>query len=306
MALSPATPLHDNPPDRARSTGVAPRLVPALDPVAVGLVAAGMLLLYVPTFWDWAQGVWVAETQGHELVILAATGWLLYRQRDAIAALPSAPSRLPGSLLLTVGLLIYVIGRSQGILRIELLSLIAVSAALLLWHKGRSGLGVAWFPLFFMCFAMPLPVELVLTLTGPLKSGASAVATWLLSAIGYPVGRSGVLMTIGQYQLLVNEACAGLQTMFTLEAMGLLYANLVRHDSALRNALLALMVVPVAFGANVVRVMAIALVTYHFGDAAGQGFLHGFAGLLLFLTALLLVVVVDRLLGMLLPERFRA
>ena len=56
---------------------------------------------------------------------------------------------------------------------------------------------------------MPLPFQLVLTLTGPLKTGASAVATWLLSALGYPVGRSGVVMTIGQYQLLVTEACAG-------------------------------------------------------------------------------------------------
>lgn len=277
-----------------------------VDPWTAGVVALGLLLLYVPTFWDWAHGAWAAETQGHELVILGASLWLLVRQRHTLAALPDARSAWPGHMLMGLGLLIYFVGRSQEIVRVELLSLIVMLAALLLRHKGRAGLRAAWFPLFFLLFALPLPFELVLVLTGPLKAGASAVATWLLSVIGYPVGRSGVVMTIGQYQLLVNEACAGLQTMFTLEAMGLLYANLVHRSSALRNALLAALVVPVAFCANVVRVMSIALVTFYFGDAAGQGFLHGFAGMVLFLTALLLIVGVDRLLGVVLPQRVTA
>ena len=128
-------------------------------------------------------------------------------------------------------------------------------------------------------------------------------AGWLLSAVGYPVGLSGVVITIGQYQLLVNEACAGLQTMFTLEAMGLLYASLMNHSSTLRNALLALLVVPIAFCANVVRVIVLVLVTYHLGDAAGQGFLHGFAGMVLFLVALALVMATDGLLGRLLHRQ---
>lgn len=58
---------------------------------------------------------------------------------------------------------------------------------------------------------------------------------------------------------------------------------------------------PIAFCANVVRVMVLALVTYHLGDAAGQGFLHGFAGMVLFLVALVMVMLVDALLGRLLP-----
>ena len=39
--------------------------------------------------------------------------------------------------------------------------------------------------------------------------------------------------------------------------------------------------------------MALSLITYHFGDEAGQGFLHGFAGMVLFLSALLLIISVD-------------
>jgi exosortase len=150
---------------------------------------------------------------------------------------------------------------------------------------------------------LPLPYSLVLTLTAPMKTAVSFVATHLLGALGFPIGRSGVVITIGQYQLLVTEACAGLQTMFTLEAMGLLYASLVNHPSTLRNALLSVMVVPIAFGANVVRVSVLALVTYYLGDAAGQGFLHGFAGMVLFSVALALIMSTDRLLGRALATR---
>ncbi len=277
----------------------------ASDRQSLAILALGLLLLYVPTLWDWVQGTWSTETQGHELVILAVSGWLLYLQRQPLARTPMAASALPGNLMLALGLAIYIFGRSQQILRLEMLSLTVVLGALVLRYKGRAGLRQVWFPLFFQLFALPLPFQLVLTLTGPLKTGASAVATWLLSALGYPVGRSGVVMTVGQYQLLVTEACAGLQTMFTLEAMGLLYASLMHHTSALRNVFLAALVVPVSFAANVVRVMALALVTFHFGDAAGQGFLHGFAGVLLFVVALGFIAGMDRLLGVLLGRGAR-
>ena len=268
------------------------------DLVALLALAIGLLALYVPTFLDWAGGVWAAETQGHELLIVAVSAWLLWRLRHELLALPAPRSRAPGLALLGLGALLYVAGRSQGVVRVELLSLIVVLGGTLLFFKGRAALRRAWFPLLFLLFALPLPFSLVLTLTGPLKAGASAAATQLLAWAGYPAGRSGVVITIGQYQLLVSEACAGLQTMFTLEAMGLLYASLMNHAQVARNVALTLLVVPVSFGANVVRVMALALITYHFGDAAGQGFLHGFAGLVLFAVALALIIGVDRLLGL--------
>jgi exosortase/archaeosortase family protein len=56
--------------------------------------------------------------------------------------------------------------------------------------------------------------------------------------------------------------------------------------------------IPVAFVANLLRVIALVLITYYFGDAAGQGFVHGFAGILLFVTALAFVSLLDWLLGL--------
>jgi exosortase len=111
--------------------------------------------------------------------------------------------------------------------------------------------------------------------------------------VGYPISRAGVILQIGQYQLLVADACAGLQTLLTLEALGLFYLNLNPHNSAVRNVVLALLIVPISFAANVIRVIVLTLITYHAGSAAGQGFLHGFAGIVLFLTALMLILAAD-------------
>jgi exosortase/archaeosortase family protein len=126
-----------------------------------------------------------------------------------------------------------------------------------------------------------------------MKMAVSYVAEHVLFWAGYPIARTGVILQIGQYMLMVADACAGLHTLLTLEALGLLYLNVVRRDSTFRNIGLALLIVPISFTANVIRVMVLTLITYHFGDAAGQGFLHGFAGMVLFLSALLLIIGFD-------------
>ncbi|MET5012202.1 archaeosortase/exosortase family protein, partial [Burkholderia pseudomallei] len=88
---------------------------------------------------------------------------------------------------------------------------------------------------------------------------------------------SGVMLVIGPYQLLVADACSGLNSLFTLEALGLLYMKVMRYQSKARNVLLAVMIVPISFVSNVARVLVLVLITYHLGDEAGQGFAHGFA-----------------------------
>jgi len=172
---------------------------------------------------------------------------------------------------------------------------------LLLLFRGRAGLRMCWFPLFFMIFMIPLPGALVASVTGPLKAIVSTVAESILYNFGYPVARTGVILSVGPYQLLVADACAGLNSMFTLEALGLLYMNLMKYTGAARNLALAILIIPISFAANVIRVMILVLVTYHFGDEAGQGFVHGFAGMVLFMVALVLMLFTDKVLGLFLP-----
>jgi len=257
-------------------------------------LAAGLLLLYGPVYWQLAHTLWPGDEQGHGPIVLTVSLWLLFAKRHQVAAVKAHPLPGIGWTLLILGLLLYALGTSQDIIMFAVGSQIFVLASLLLIFKGARAVRAAWFPLFFMLFMVPLPEALVAAVTGPLKSAVSAVASNLLYAIGYPVGRSGVVMTVGPYQLLVADACAGLNSMFTLEALGLLYMNLMGYASVRRNVALAILLIPTAFVANIVRVMILVLVTYHYGDAAGQGFVHGFAGMVLFMVALMLMLVLDK------------
>jgi len=261
------------------------------------LLAAGLAVLYVPTYWDVARTVWTTDEQGHGPLIVALCAWLMWQRLPALRALPDRSAPWAGGMLLALSLAAYVLGRSQAIHTLEMASQIGALASLLLWFKGPAGLKPWWFPLLFLLFAVPLPNILVQTITMPLKSLVSACAEWLLHSTGYPVGRTGVMLSIGQYQLLVADACAGLNSLFTLEALGFLWMSLRERASAAHTAMLAAAILPISFTANVVRVVVLVLVTYYFGDAAGRGFMHGFAGIVLFLVAVLLMLVVDTLIG---------
>ena len=287
--LRPATP--------SGPAGERRGLMPAgVDAVAFGLLLLGFAALYGPTYLWLAQNVWSSDEQGHGPIILALSLYLLYAKRHELAALPAAPAPRLGVPLLLFGLVLCALGRSQFILFFEVSSQIVVLAALVLIFLGRQALRLVWFPLFFMLFMVPLPGSLVASITAPLKSAVSAVAADLLYRLGYPVARAGVMLSVGPYQLLVADACAGLTSMFTLEALGLLYMNLMNYTHVRRNIALALLIIPISFVANIVRVMILVLVTYHLGDAAGRGFIHGFAGMVLFMTGLLLMVGTDRVL----------
>jgi exosortase B len=283
-------------------------LVPPFNPQAIrlwGPIVIGLLALYLPSLYDLFNGVWSQDEQMHGPIVLGIAVWLLYRNWPAMEnASTGLRSSAWGWPLFTFGLLLYIAGRSQGILLFEIGSVIWLLTALILLQRGSKALKAQWFALFFMLFMVPLPSEIVGAVTMPMKMAVSYVAENVLYWVGYPIGRTGVTLQIGQYKLLVADACAGLHTLLTLEALGLLYLNLVQRDSAFRNIGLALLIVPISFTANVIRVMTLSLITYHFGDEAGQGFLHGFAGMVLFLSALLLIISIDTALHTL--ERFLA
>lgn len=271
-----------------QSSSLITRLLPWLP------IIAGLIVLYVPSLIDLFNGIWSSDEQKHGPIVLSVACWLAWRNWPAMwQASDGKPTSSWGWPIFIFGLLLYTIGRSQDILLFEVGSVIWLLIGILLLTRGTAAIKAQWFALFFMLFMIPLPSAFVDAVTMPMKMAVSYVAEHVLFWVGYPIARTGVILQIGQYKLLVADACAGLHTLFTLEALGLLYLNVVQRDSLFRNISLATLIVPISFTANVIRVIVLTLVTYHLGDEAGQGFLHGFAGMVLFLSALLLIMGFD-------------
>lgn len=267
-------------------------------------VLAGLLVLYVPTFYGAATTFWQDDEHAHAPIILAVILWLAWQKRAALNA-PGRRMPAAGFALLACGLLLYVLGRSQEISFLEISSLTPVAAGVLLAMRGPRALRAFWFPLCFVAFMLPLPGFFVDALTGPLKQHISEIVEQVLYTAGYPIARTGVMLTIGQYQMLVADACSGLNTMFSLSALGLLFMYLTARASVLHNLVMLAGILPIAFVANIIRVLILMLVTYHFGDEAGQGYLHGAAGIVLLMSALSVLLLLDAALAWIIKPQKR-
>jgi exosortase B len=266
-------------------------------------VAVGLLALYVPTYVTLAHGAWNEEHNAHGPLVLLVIAWLAWRERGSLAALPERGATVAGSISLAIGLLFYVLGRALEFVYFEAFSQVPVLAGVLLFIYGWRGVRLMWFPLLYLLFLVPLPGIVVDAATGSLKQLVSVIAENLLYQAGYPIARTGVILTIGQYQLLVADACSGLNSMYSLTAMGLLFLYITWDGNWLRAILMLLAIWPIAFAANIVRVIALVLITYYLGDEAAQGFLHGFSGILLFLVSLFLLFGLHALLGLVTGRR---
>ena len=266
------------------------------------LMFTGLAIMFVPTLWSLfvVNGLWTDDEHSHGPIILCISLWLLWKRWSEI---PNVSSFVPSPTLawacFVIAAILYIPGRALDIIYFETGAFVWALAGIILMAGGTSLINKLKFPLFFMLFMIPLPNTLVAPITGAMKLAVSAVTVAILSWADLPVARNGVVIYLGQYQLLVADACAGMRTLFMLEALGILYLNLVHYQSLLRNIVLPILIIPISFTANVIRVIVLALITYYWGNAAGQGFLHGFAGMVLFVVGLFLMFGTDSLLRLL-------
>lgn len=243
--------------------------------------------------------MWGTEEQAHGPIILTVFFYLFWQKRSVFSDKVDSSKPIVGSVLLIFGLLLFAVGRSQEILFLEIGSLIPVLTGISLITMGLNSFKQVWFAILFTVFLIPLPSPVVDLLTGPLKESISLIAENILYYFGYPIGRSGVTLSIGSTQLLVANACSGLHSMFSLSALGFLYLYSMQYKNWPRNFIIIASLLPIAFFANLIRVITLVLVTYYFGYEVGQGFVHKFAGIFSFAISLLFIYLFDSVLGQL-------
>lgn len=259
------------------------------------LVTAAVLA--IPTAITLGEQVWSKEAGAHGPIVLVTGAWLVWRQLPELRSAARSGGSLQTMLGVAISLIVYVFGRAYDFISLEVAGLYGVFLSVMYSYFGIRALLKAWFPLFYLAFVIPPPGWVIDSLTAPLKVFVSYVTTSGLSAIGIPIAREGVTLTVAQYQLLVEDACSGMNSLIGLIAISLFYIYLLRNASWKYSIILSAFVIPIAIVANIIRVVVLVLLTYFIGDAAAQGFLHVTAGLLLFTSALLLVFALDNFLS---------
>ena len=278
-------------------------------PLGMAVVLIGVAALVVPTLVSLARDYWSTDNGVHGPLILVSGAWLVWREREVIHYRPGSISGwwLIGAL--PPLLLLYAYGRLFSVLVVETGALYAILILLGLYYWGARVMRRLWFAVLYLGFLVRPPSAIVAELTQPLKIWLSNTSVSILHGFGYEVGNTGVAIQIAQYELLVQQACAGLGSIFSLLAIGLLYLHLTYNSSRVRSIILLLGIVPIAVLSNLIRVIVIVLITYYAGDAVAQSAAHELMGVITFTCAILGMFALDGALSWLLnlkwPKRRR-
>lgn len=252
--------------------------------LALAIFLTPLLVRLVENVWSMEQG-----TQGP--IILASGLWLLTHEMKGLE--PAKADQRLVALLLAPALTAYIFSRIVGMLWLECLATYVALVTIFYAYVGVRVIRKLWFPLVYLLFLVPPPYFLIADLTNSRKLWLSTKAVDLLSAWGYDVARSGTTLYIDQYELLIANTCAGINSLFSLLAIGSFYIYVLHRADWRYCAILALCVFPIAMIANLVRVVMLMLVTHYFGDAAAQGPIHEMAGLVMFAVALICLAALD-------------
>jgi len=262
------------------------------------MLAGSFLVAYAPTVASLIEGPWQTEQEGHGPLIIAAALWLAWQSRDRILGTAIAPAPVAGWSVLLLGLFGMFLARTQDVLPVETLSAIPVIVGCVLIAAGWRMLRVLAFPIGFLLFAVPAPDWMIDSATVPLKVMISDLVTRVLYAAGYPIAQNGVMIMIGPYQVLVKDACSGMNSIFALSAIGIFYAYSFRWDEKIRSLLLLAAIIPITIAANFLRVIGLVLIAYYAGVDRLEGTLHDLTGIALFVTAVVLLFLFDGALGL--------
>ncbi|MEW9854472.1 archaeosortase/exosortase family protein [Novosphingobium sp. M1R2S20] len=282
--MSPVSPEH---------TRKSPQL-PADPQVFAGrlLLIFGLATLVVPTLFRLAQVSWTTEAGAHGPIVLATGLWLVWYDKDRLKG-GAVPPMIPGLALLLIALMFYFVGRVSGIMMAEGLSAIAVCVTTAYLFLGAKVVARFGFHIFYLCFIVSPPENWIFVGTRPIKAALSGWAVDLLGHMGLPVAQAGATIFIGFYQLQVAAACSGLYSMIGITAIGAFYIY-IRHGADVGYAaIMGVLILPFAMFINFLRIIALILVTYWFGDGAAFQVSHDYGGIFTFGVAILILIGFD-------------
>jgi exosortase len=250
--------------------------------LSLGL-AAILALLYWPIMRDLSLQWWDDANYNHGFLIPLFSGFLIWRERRRLGAIPPAGSVL-GLPVLLGGIALLLLGDIGAENFLTRSSLIVILAGLVLFLAGRATLRALLFPLAFLLFMIPLPSIVFYAITFPLQGIAAEQAAWTLDLLGVPVLLDGNIIHLSQISLGVTEACSGIRSLISLLAGAAAWAYLMLPAGWL-SVLFVAAAVPITILANAARVVATGLIGQWFGVEYASGFFHEFAGWVVYVFA---------------------
>lgn len=256
----------------------------------------GALLLasYAPVLWRLVKQ-WNSDADmGHGFFVPIVAGYVAWQKRAELAALPASPNWWGLAVVLYAGLQLYIATLGAELFLARTAFIISLAGVILLMG------GVPWlrklaFPLFLLCFMVPIPTVVYNSLTFPLQLLASRLSTEALDWMQIPVLREGNVLELAEQKLSVVEACSGIRSLLSLTFLSVVYGYFFENKTWMR-VLLFLSTIPIAIVANASRVTLTGILTEYKPELA-EGFFHTASGWVIFMVALAILILFHQILN---------
>lgn len=249
----------------------------------IGWFTALLVVCYAPILRELVH-VWATnDDMGHGFFVLPVAAFIAWRKRQLLTAEP-ARSNPWGLVILAWGCLQAIAATLAAELYTQRLAVVITLTGMVFYLGGRAWLRILRFPLFLLLFMIPIPQIIYSQLTLRLQETATILAEMILTVIGIPVLRSGNLLELPSQTLNVAEACSGIRSLLSLAFLALVYAYF-RDNRRWVRLLLFLCSVPIAIGANAIRV-AVTGVLSQINNEWATGVYHEAEGYIVFAIAL--------------------
>ena len=174
----------------------------------------------------------------------------------------------------------------QDGLALAMYSLVLLFTGICCWSLDRAILRPLAFPLGFLVFLAPLPLNVETSLETFLQHGSSVVAHAFFQIIGTPVFRNGTSFQLPGFSLQVAPECSGIHSTFALFITSLVAGQVLLTANRSR-AILALAVLPIALLRNGLRVTVIGELCVHIGPEMIDSYIHRHGGPIFFMLSLM-------------------
>jgi exosortase len=267
--------------------------------IVAGALAYWRLVIWNPSFDLKPLDAWLfLPTDPFPQVMYLITAAVVYRRRNLLKrAMGSPGSATYAALPLLAGTALFVWGQYVHAMDLVLISFILVSiGAGWLWFGARFARELA-IPWTVLAFAYPFPGVVSNQAFYVLRLWTAANAAAFLRLAGIPIVRDGNVISGPGVTASVIDTCSGLRSVEILILAAIFYVSWF-PARRVRQVLLIAVAPLIAYLFNVVRICVIAVEPTSEYSAA-----HTMQGLTVYGGAIACLIVVDRILGRLLPSK---
>ena len=264
-----------------------------------------VITLYAPVFYTLYRLRWDTVDYTHAYFILPISLWLTWRKRAYLKELiqkTKSGNNLFSFSLLFFGILMFMFGWREGYQLIYTLSIVPLLYGLISYLYGMNVARALSFPILYLLLLVPPPFGILDSITLPMRHGVSVVTETILSLFNYPIKREGLLLSIGYHDIFMGQPCSGFRSLITMFSLILVYIYISKAKLA-KKLILTSFIMPLALLGNLIRIITLCLITFYFGEEAGQGFFHNFSGIVIFIIAILGVIGVEKIIDKLQSAR---